>query len=514
MSLKKPYKFLINSLIPEYIRDQYPKYVTFVEQYLGACEEKKGPFGALLELPKLIDISVVDQDEYYHYFSKDISNTYVLYLDERNITKKSIILKNGNLIIFKDDGNGNLLSREGTHIGTVDYIAGELAFTCTNLQEENKVFYTIKNEDKLTHFIEQYISSFPYELLNSDINNNLEYPIDIRKFIENAKTFYSHKGNEQSFRFVFNLLGGTINFFYPHNFIFESSKSNSILSGEPIEKEEKEGLHYIHDNHYWAYYVYEIQTDIDVGIYEDIVRRTVHPAGFKLFSKKVIELIDSDGNIIFNDLNYNNDFNIFMESIVNVRPLGLLTDVAKTEINAGFIELTIGSIGQIQTFEVGEIITGSISGTIGTIVHIDEVNFKLYLNNVSDSIFEISEIITGNINGLGTIYNIKLPNLSDFLSGQIEWYNNYELYIQDYTHKISDYLLSYYINNWGELFEYTLWDFYYLNEVPLINNGTEINNIDRVNIQRASEISKLYIFFTSDNEKLKTSENEYLLIYE
>jgi hypothetical protein len=198
--MDKSYTLLIDSLIPDNIKEDYPKYVEFVKQYLGALETETGPLTVVNNLAKVVDIYEVP-------------------------------------------------------------------------------------DDIIANAVNQYLNSFPSKYLES---------LNVREFITNAKTFYSNKGNENSFRFIYNLLGGTVNFYYPANDIFISNIST--LSGH----------HKIHDNFYYAYYVYEVQTDVDVQTYYDLFKRTVHPAGMKMFALKI--MIFNEGEVIFvgiEDLKYN-----------------------------------------------------------------------------------------------------------------------------------------------------------------------------------------------------------------
>lgn len=59
------------------------------------------------------------------------------------------------------------------------------------------------------------------------------------------------------------------------------------------------------DGHYWQDYSYEIKSDLDSGEWHDDYMKFVHPAGLKLFSSIVVELIAR--NEWFNDLNYTTD---------------------------------------------------------------------------------------------------------------------------------------------------------------------------------------------------------------
>ncbi len=188
---EKPLEYLVDSLIPDYIKEEYPTYVSFITEYLKILEEDTGPFKVLNEITKFIDVDITP-------------------------------------------------------------------------------------EDTLQYFVSQYLNSFPTEFLEE---------INIREFITNSKNFYSQKGNEAAVRFIFNLTGGSLDFYYPSEYIFETN--NSTLSGSDR----------IHDNHFYAYYVYEIITDLSFDVYEDILRKMSHPIGEKVFFKKLV-YSNTDG-IIF-----------------------------------------------------------------------------------------------------------------------------------------------------------------------------------------------------------------------
>jgi hypothetical protein len=154
-------------------------------------------------------------------------------------------------------------------------------------------------ESMFEEVVYQYANSFPNDVLNK---------IDVRTFIKNSKVFYTTKGTLDSFRFIFNLLGGKLNFYFPQDNIFTISET-SVLSGE----------NKIHDNKYYAFYTYEIETDLDQSVYRDLILNTVHPSGFRFFSKKVNFLttngdeIVAIGNIKTDNANFMHK-NIFMHT--------------------------------------------------------------------------------------------------------------------------------------------------------------------------------------------------------
>ena len=180
MLTEKPYSLLVDSLLPNYIREDYPIYVEFIKKYFETLEADTGPVAVVNSITKYVDVSRVPEDE-------------------------------------------------------------------------------------LSSLIKQYLNSFPLDEFEA---------LNIRNFITKTKDFYSKKGTEDSLYFIFKLINGSIEVYYPSDDIFHLNIST--LSG----------THSLHDNVYYAYYVYEIRTDQDLDKYQEMVEKLVHPIGTKVFYVK------------------------------------------------------------------------------------------------------------------------------------------------------------------------------------------------------------------------------------
>ena len=188
--INKPYNILVDSLLPDFIKEDYPTYVKFIKLYFETLEHDTGPAAVVNSLTDYIDV------------------------------------------------------------------------------------YSV-SDDKLSSIIKEYMASFPI----GDFEN-----INVKTFISNSKAFYSKKGSVKSLQFIFDLIGGSLELYYPSDDIFHLDNSN--LSGTKA----------LHDNYYYAYYVYEIRSDQDIDKYKQLVESLVHPIGTKAFYKK----IDFDNWIKFN----------------------------------------------------------------------------------------------------------------------------------------------------------------------------------------------------------------------
>lgn len=195
MSDKKYLSVFIDRLLPEYIRDEYTKYTTFIKSYLEYLEQDRKAITLIFDFLRFIDIDKLEEDPY--------------------------------------------------------------------------------DSDVLEQYILQYINSFPLYRITD---------VDVKRLIKNAKDFYSSKGTEKSYDFIFRLMNhmGAFEFYYPGNDIFVLS--NTHCKTDDICK--------IHDNYYRAYYTYEIQSTL-YGYVElkDIIEQLLHPAGCKCFFLRIVETI-------------------------------------------------------------------------------------------------------------------------------------------------------------------------------------------------------------------------------
>ena len=127
--------------------------------------------------------------------------------------------------------------------------------------------------------IQQYLSSFPLYRVQD---------IDLKKLLKNSKDFYSCKGTEQSYQFLFKLMNrmGSFSFYYPDQDIVTLNDTvNGLLSEEKA----------LHDNYYRAFYTYEIRSD-EYGYAElkEIIENVLHPVGCKVF---FLRTVISEGDI-------------------------------------------------------------------------------------------------------------------------------------------------------------------------------------------------------------------------
>lgn len=174
----------------------------------------------------------------------------------------------------------------------------------------------------LEQYIKQYLSTFPLYRVQD---------IDIKKLIKNAKDFYSCKGTERSFDFLFRLMNhaGIFSFYYPDSHIFRlNSVDNGVLSGQNA----------FHDNYYRAFYTYEIRSSLfGYGELKSIIENVLHPVGCKTFFRRMIP----------DEISVGEEYQVPQSEMVNV--LVTMDDSTReeTEYNTNLKRYDMGNI----TFE-------------------------------------------------------------------------------------------------------------------------------------------------------------------
>jgi len=188
---------LINRFIPEYLREEYPKFKAFIQYYLEWLDTTGNPYQLIRDFLHFLDIDQID---------------------------------------------------------------------------------SVNEADILEQYTKQYLAQFPLYRIQE---------IDVKLLIKHAKDFYAIKGTQKSYEFLFQIMNhvGSFSFYYPEQNIMTYSNKNHVYSGSSK----------YHDNEYYAYYVYEIRSDV-FGYTElqDICEALLHPTGCKIFYLRIINDLHID----------------------------------------------------------------------------------------------------------------------------------------------------------------------------------------------------------------------------
>lgn len=125
-------------------------------------------------------------------------------------------------------------------------------------------------EEALTAFRNRYAPDFDFE----------KFPlVDKRHLMRNIKSFYAAKGTENSFKFLFRLLGHEVELYRPAGDLCILSEDSTLSGPEKLI-----------DSYYWTPFTYDLISELPFEQWKQIVKDLAHPAGMGLFGTYLINL--------------------------------------------------------------------------------------------------------------------------------------------------------------------------------------------------------------------------------
>ena len=212
----------IESQIPQYIRDTYPLFVSFIKQYYSYLDRSIG---------QLIAVKVTNSGKNYsaaptvqlQILDNVVSSvTYGQYITDTKGAVVTPVIKQGQLtkIVVSAYGSGytdadavRVVITDTTGSGAV--AAPVVVNNLGNINQATKASVSVRDIDNeydllTTYLTNEYIPNFPVNLHSNDVT------VEVNKFVKFIKQFYGSKGTEDSLRFLYRILFNTdLNFYYP-----------------------------------------------------------------------------------------------------------------------------------------------------------------------------------------------------------------------------------------------------------------------------------------------------------
>ena len=212
----------IESQIPQYIRDTYPLFVSFIKQYYSYLDRSIG---------QLIAVKVTNSGKNYsaaptvqlQILDNVVSSvTYGQYISDTKGAVVTPVVKQGQLtkIVVSGYGSGytdadavRVVITDTTGSGAV--AAPVVVNNLGNINQATKASVSVRDIDNeydllTTYLTNEYIPNFPVNLHSNDVS------VEVNKFVKFIKQFYASKGTEDSLRFLYRILFNTdLTFYYP-----------------------------------------------------------------------------------------------------------------------------------------------------------------------------------------------------------------------------------------------------------------------------------------------------------
>ncbi len=224
---------LIESQLPQFVVEEYPSFVKFIESYYAQQELSGGVLDIISNLTKYRDINFYSKD-----ILKESSKTtaitgisdVTISVDNTNGFPEEGLAKIGNEIFFytgktNTTFTGILRGVSGnTSIGDL-YSTSKFVSTTAAIHPSGSKVQNISNL-----FLYALVQSFESEYLAGIPEKYLRGEIDKRTLIKNISSFYKAKGTKRSIQFIFNSLVASdeTDVYYPKDITVKASESDWI----------------------------------------------------------------------------------------------------------------------------------------------------------------------------------------------------------------------------------------------------------------------------------------------
>jgi len=235
---------LIESQLPNFLQEDGPKFITFVEKYYEWMETSKlevSVDGNLnLDFSQSVKIKAtkqINQNENVKYVYAQVINSFEL--------------ENGNYVFYikEYDNDPKQSQTRGFFSGDdVNFIEGSNGFTGTiqvvsyiqNVNLSSKNIWNLQDIDRtldeyVDFFMKEFIEGYPLAFPSESESTDIDVP-EFKKFlVKNSRDFYQSKGTEDSFKYFFRtIFNEEVQIHYPKDDILKPSdntylKTKSIL---------------------------------------------------------------------------------------------------------------------------------------------------------------------------------------------------------------------------------------------------------------------------------------------
>lgn len=207
---------ILSSQVPEYVKDDFPLLVDFLEQYYISQETKGGTFDLIQNLDQYVKVDELFNLKTNTILSSDINSidTTIITSPDNNFTegfaKENGLIKIDNEIIaygyktettFEDCIRG--FSGISSYVGINS--PDELVFDET-VSTSHEAGASIQNLNIL--FLQEFFKKLKYQVLPGFQDKKLYGDLDKRNFIFGANSFYQSKGTDASVEILFKALYG------------------------------------------------------------------------------------------------------------------------------------------------------------------------------------------------------------------------------------------------------------------------------------------------------------------
>jgi len=223
MDLNFKRSLFVDRIIPQYVREEYPLFVSFIKEYYSYLDRSSGQLpvvkvtnsGKSYSANPTITLQIID--------TNPDSFTYGEYIQDNKGATFQPYVVNGKLEKIRvTNYGGGYRSKEKPRIVIQDITGTGATAEAVIIDSPGGVSQTSKSisqardiDNEVELFIDflknEYIPTLPQNLYNSDASS-----VEVTKFVKFIRQFYNSTGIEDSVRFLYRILFNVdVNFYYP-----------------------------------------------------------------------------------------------------------------------------------------------------------------------------------------------------------------------------------------------------------------------------------------------------------
>ena len=207
---------ILSSQVPEYVRDDFPLLVDFLEQYYISQETKSGTFDLIQNLDQYVKVDQLYNLKTSTILNSDISSIDTTILTDANSNFTEGFAKENGLIKIDNEIIAYGYKTETTFEDCVRGFSGISSYIGTNSSDELIFDETIASshvkgssiQNLNVLFLQEFFKKLKRQVLPGFQDRKLYSNLDQRNFIFGANSFYQSKGTDASIEILFRVLYG------------------------------------------------------------------------------------------------------------------------------------------------------------------------------------------------------------------------------------------------------------------------------------------------------------------
>jgi len=222
---------IVASQLPNYVKDDFPLLVDFLEQYYVSQETQSGSYDIINNIDKYVKV-----EELFNLKNSTNLSSNVSFLDSTiNVSstdgfndRDGIIKIDSEIIYYESKTSTSFVNCSRGFSGITTYITpgspDQLSFSSSEIDQHTSGT-PVYNLNIL--FLQQFFKKLKRQIVPGFSERSLYSNLDQKNFIFNSKSFYTSKGAEQSYEILFRALyGEDVELIRPSQYLLTPSNAN------------------------------------------------------------------------------------------------------------------------------------------------------------------------------------------------------------------------------------------------------------------------------------------------